>query len=36
MLCSQDIQVVIFLTTPQFTKPVASWLVLVHETGYIF
>ena len=33
-LCSQDIQVFVFLTIPSFTKSVTPW-VLVHETGCI-
>ena len=31
----QDIQVFVFLTIPWFNTSVASWWVLVHETGYI-
>ena len=32
----QDIQVIVFLNIPLFTKSMTSWWVLVHETGYIF
>ena len=33
---SQDIQVLVFLTIPWFTKFVMSWWVFIHETGCIF
>ena len=36
MFRSQDIQVIVFLNIPWFTKSMTSWWVLVHETGYIF
>ena len=36
MFRSQDIQVLVFLTIPWFTKSVTSRWVLVHETRYIF
>ena len=36
MLCSQDIQVFIFLAIRWFTKSVTSQWVLVHETRCIF
>ena len=36
MFPSQNIQVFVFLTSPWFTKSVALWAVLVHETGCIF
>ena len=35
MFCSQDIQVLVFLTIPWFTKSVISWWVLVHVTVHL-
>ena len=36
LICSQDIQVFVFLPIPEFIKFVTSWWVLVHETGCTF